>query len=78
MKIIDTAFLMNIYGCQESFQKNSKQWANKFGLIEKATEGEFRITVLMQIIRNKNILLSGEESRTFWSEKVKLYILMIE
>jgi hypothetical protein len=31
-----------------------------------ATEGDFRITVLMQTIRNKNILLGGEESRDFW------------
>ena len=78
MKIIDTAYLMNIYGCKEAFLKNSKQWANKFSMIQKATEGDFRITVLMEIIRNKNILLSGEESKAFWSEKVKNFILMLE
>jgi len=32
----------------------------------------------MHIIRNKNILLSGEESKSLWSEKVKLFILMLE
>lgn len=75
---METVYLMNIQGCCAPFKERSRLWSKKLGLIYEASSGDLQLTILIDIIKNKNLLQTGEASRAFWMDKIGLFLEILE
>jgi hypothetical protein len=77
-KVMEIVYLMNVQGCQESFRKYSDRWSRIFKEFIGASSGDSKIILMVQAIRNKNLLQSGKASFEYWTEQVKIFLVELE
>ena len=61
---------MNIQGCLEPFKKNAVNWSKKFTSFKEAANGDSKLIMILDIVKNKNVLQTKEQSFEFWKAQV--------
>lgn len=77
-KLTEIVFLLNIQGCQELFRRHSLSWKNKFRMFLESSSGDSHTTLLMEVLKNKNLLQSRQESFEFWSQQANAFLVLLE
>ena len=55
-KVIEVVYFINIKGCLSPFKKNAGEWGQKFRSFHEGATGEAKLILLLEIIKNKNVL----------------------